>query len=556
MPRSTLVSEIRQLLVGERADPRVAQGVFLVPVVAELMLQLLPPSPGLDGHFAIGAVVAAVATVGSMTIGIGWLSARWTIWLPVLDIVALGTFRLSEGTAVGVAVAFPAIWLGLQFGRRGVAVTVLAVLAAYVAPTLVQLGLTAEAFSRVTQLTLMAVICSSAVAVTAELWTSQVEQTTSSARRLELAMADMIEQRRMTRTIVNSVDVGLVSIDAEGNYQSMNPRQRHFLEVAFPTGHRGVAGQTGQVFGPDGTTPLDTEGMPTTRALRGEAFRDHLIWIGSDPAARRALAVSATPYHRADGEFGGAVLAYHDITELLQASRIKDEFVASVSHELRTPLTSIIGYVDLILDDTEAVPADVRDFLVVVQRNGRRLHRLVDDLLSTALQSVTTVLDVERVELTELVARAAREAERTAAAAGLAFHLDAAVAGQGDLEVVGDAERLTQVFDNLFSNAVKYTPAGGRISCCVVREGCHTVVRVSDTGRGISVTELAEVFTKFFRSTTVLTEAIPGVGLGLAITKTIVDAHGGEITVESELGVGTTFEVRLPLAGADTAISA
>ena len=549
MARSTLVSEIRQLLVGERADPRVAQGVFLVPVVAELVLQLLPPDPGLDGFFLTGVVVAACATVASMVIGLGWLSPRWTIWLPVLDIVALGIFRLSEGTAIGVAIAFPAIWLGLQFGRRGVAVTVATVLAAYVAPTLVQLGPTAEAFSKVTQLTLMAVICSSAVSVTAALWNAQVEQTTSSAHRLELAMADMIEQRRLTRTIVNSVDVGLVSIDASGNYESMNPRQRHFLEVAFPTGHRGVAGQTGHVFGPDGRTPLDTEGMPTTRALHGEAFRDQLIWIGADPAARMALAVSSTPYHRADGEFRGAVLAYHDITELVQASRIKDEFVASVSHELRTPLTSIIGYVDLILDDTEALPADVREFLVVVQRNGRRLHRLVDDLLSTALQSVTTVLDLERVSLTELVARSAREADRAAAGAGLGFQLDAAAAPDG-LEVMGDAERLTQVFDNLFSNAVKYTPEGGRISCCVTREGMQTVVRVSDTGRGISEAELAEVFDKFFRSTTVLTEAIPGVGLGLAITKSIVDAHGGQITVESRLGMGTTFEVRLPLAGA------
>jgi two-component system phosphate regulon sensor histidine kinase PhoR len=256
--------------------------------------------------------------------------------------------------------------------------------------------------------------------------------------------------------------------------------------------------------------------------------------------------VSSTPYPRATGEFGGAVLAYHDITELVQASRVKDEFVASVSHELRTPLTSIIGYVDVILDDLDEVPAEVRAHLVTVQRNARRLHRLVDDLLSTALQSVTTVLDVERICVAEVLERSAVDAATAASAAGLGFEY--AGSGIGRVPIDGDAERLAQVFDNLFSNAVKYTPSGGTVSAGLTCEDGEAVIRVSDTGRGISAAELDEIFTKFFRSDAVLTEAIPGVGLGLAITKTIIDAHHGRITVTSEVGRGSTFEVRLPLA--------
>src|ERR1700712_2512293 len=120
--RSTLVSEIQQLLTGERADPRAAQAVFLVPVVAELVLRVLAPA-GLDSYFFYGSAIAAVPTLGSVFIGRGLVSVRWTIWLPVLDMVSLATFRLSDHTAIGVAIAFPAIWLGLQFGRRGVAVT-------------------------------------------------------------------------------------------------------------------------------------------------------------------------------------------------------------------------------------------------------------------------------------------------------------------------------------------------------------------------------------------------------------------------------------------------
>jgi two-component system phosphate regulon sensor histidine kinase PhoR len=551
--RSSLVSEIQQLLTGEQADPRAAQGVFLVPLIVELLLHLMPPRT-FDAYFAYGSVVALVSTLGSVAIGQRLLSKRLTIWIPVLDIVALGIYRMSDGTSIGIAVAFPAIWLGLQFGRRGVGITAVTVLGCFVLPTLLAFGFTTVAFSRVTQVTLMAVICSAAVAMTAELWKSQVELTRRNAGRLELARGDLLEQRRLTRTIVQGVDVGLVAIDSNGAYDTMNPRHQDFMDLAYPGGHAGVAGQTGFVYAEDGVTLLTRECMPTTRAVNGDAFRDVLIWVGEDPVERRALAVSSTPYFRADGSFGGAVLAYHDITELVLALRIKDEFVASVSHELRTPLTSIIGYVDVILDDSEDLPDDVRAYLVTVQRNARRLHRLVDDLLSTALQSVTKVLDLEPVSVCELLRRSADEAGKAASDAGLTLDLDAA-ALEPDVMVAADPERLAQVFDNLFSNAIKYTPRGGHISARLACEDTHVVVQVQDSGRGISATELGEIFSKFFRSTSVLTDAIPGIGLGLAITKSIVDAHGGQISVRSELGEGTTFEVRLPLPGSSPAPS-
>ncbi|MCW2849859.1 MAG: ATP-binding region, ATPase domain protein [Marmoricola sp.] len=543
--RLTMVSGIQQLLTGERADPRAAQALFLVPLVVEFFLHLLPPE-SFDTDFAYGTAVALVPTLGAVAIARGLLASRWTTWLPVLDIVALGLYRMSDGTAIGVAVAFPAIWLGLQFGRRGVLVTTLTVLVCFVVPTLAKFGFTTAAFSRVAQITLMALICSAAVAMTAEMWKSQVELTRKNAARLEHALTDLIEQRRLTRTIVNGVDVGLVAIDEHGVYDTVNPRHREFMRLAYPQGHAGHAGQAGFVYDEDGVTLLASEQMPTTRAVGGEAFRDVLIWVGEEPSERRALAVSSTPYRRNDGEFAGAVLAYHDITELVQVSRVKDEFVASVSHELRTPLTSIIGYVDIILEDCEDLPADVRGYLVTVQRNARRLHRLVDDLLSTALHSVTKVLDIDRVSVSELLQRSALEAGKAATNAGLTLELDTSQQRE-ELFVHGDSERLAQVFDNLLSNAIKYTPRGGHIVAALTQQDGQAVVCVQDTGRGISPAELGEVFTKFFRSSSVLTDAIPGIGLGLAITKTIVDAHGGEISVSSELGQGTTFEVRLPL---------
>ena len=548
LSRSHLVSEIQRLLASERSDPRAAQGVFLMPVVLELLVHARNPV-GFDAYF-YGSVLALVPTLGSVAIGRGWVSGGWTIWLPVLDIIALGVFRLSGDSAFGVALAFPAIWLGLQFGRKGVGVTVLALLVSFVLPTLLVFGSTLEVLSRLTQVTLTAVICSAAVAMTAELWKVQLVQNRKSTARLERAMSDVSEQRRLTRTIVNGVDVGLLTIDADGFIDSMNPRQQDFIDLAFPAGHGGRAGETGFVYGDDGTTLLDRELMPTSRALRGETFRDQLIWVGNTLEVRRALAVSSTPYLRADGEFGGAVLAFHDITELVLASRIKEEFVASVSHELRTPLTSIVGYVDIILEDTEDLPEEVRAYLVTVQRNARRLHRLVDDLLTTALQSVAA-LEVERLSLGELVQRSFLEAGKAAYAAGLTLELESSEDGP-DLDIDGDPERLAQVFDNLFSNAIKYTFREGKVTVGLTYEGDHAVVRVRDTGRGIGEDELSEIFSKFFRSSTVLTDAIPGIGLGLAIAKGIVDAHGGKINVASKPGEGAEFSFTLPLARGTT----
>ena len=228
------------------------------------------------------------------------------------------------------------------------------------------------------------------------------------------------------------------------------------------------------------------------QAVQGESFRDYLIWVGEDPAERRALAVSSSPYFRNNGEFGGAVLAYHDITELVVASRIKDEFVASVSHELRTPLTSIIGYVDVILDDTDRAA-----------RGRARLPRHgAAQRPAPAPPRRRPALDRAPVGRHRARHRAGPR-DRAAGAAGRggpqgrrrgrprpsSRRSDAA----SDLDINGDGERLAQVFDNLFSNAVKYTRRVARRGS-VARRRRRAVVRVRDTGRGISEAEQSEIF--------------------------------------------------------------
>jgi signal transduction histidine kinase len=231
--------------------------------------------------------------------------------------------------------------------------------------------------------------------------------------------------------------------------------------------------------------------------------------------------------------------------------RLRDEFVAVVSHELRTPLTSIIGYVELLTDKDESsnLTEDQQGYLGVVRRSTVRLVDLVGDLLLVAEAGRGPLsLDVHDVDLAALVADAAELARPSAAAKDI--ELD--VRPERTPSVPGDRMRLAQLLDNLVSNAVKFTPDGGRVTVRNFSAGAHAVLEVSDTGGGIAPDDRLHVFDPFFRARGTTARAVPGTGLGLSIAKAIVEAHGGDIEVDSAEGGGTTFRVSLPAAAQAT----
>jgi PAS domain S-box-containing protein len=230
--------------------------------------------------------------------------------------------------------------------------------------------------------------------------------------------------------------------------------------------------------------------------------------------------------------------------KLRSVDRLKDEFIALVSHELRTPLTSIRGYLELVLDDSEELHEDHRSFLEVVNRNADRLLGLVNDLLVVA-QAEAGGLSFEwaDLELEPLLALSVEAAKPAAEAAGVQLGFTSEPLGT----IVADPGRIAQLVDNLISNAIKFTPPGGRVDVRVGAGAGAAVIEVRDTGMGIADDEQEQLFERFFRARAATDGAIPGTGLGLSISKAIVDAHGGTIGVESAAGRGTTFRVELPL---------
>lgn len=250
-----------------------------------------------------------------------------------------------------------------------------------------------------------------------------------------------------------------------------------------------------------------------------------------------------------------------DITERLrleaEADRMRNELLATVTHELRTPLTSILGYTELMEDlAPEELGDDARRMLGVVRRNAERELKLVTDLLTVAVGTMGRMaLSRRPVDVGALVHEARAAHAESVRAAGL--HLVASVAGQVEdepeeeggarLTLHADGDRLMQVLDNLISNAVKFSPAGGVVTLAAEALSDSIVLSVGNSGGVISAADQARIFERLYRGQNALDAESPGAGLGLAIVQSIVEAHRGTITIESEPETGTLVTVQLPL---------
>ena len=302
---------------------------------------------------------------------------------------------------------------------------------------------------------------------------------------------------------------------------------------------------------------LDTSEKAVLKPLRAlRSINDkqtRKVVASADAATRRALlfAIFAGALAIAAG-LAFASYAVHLVKKigsrnerLSELDRMKDDFVASVSHELRTPLTSICGYLELLRQgDAGELNAQQHQFVSIVERNADRLLRLVGDLLFVAqVEAGKIALDLGPTNIELLVRQAVDAARPAAAEKEIEFHLELG----GLEELRADRARLGQVLDNLISNALKFTPPGGRVSVSTARNADSMVIEVSDNGMGMSEEDVSQLFERFFRTTSATRQGIQGTGLGLAIVQAIVEAHDGLISVESMPGEGTIFRVELPL---------
>jgi two-component system phosphate regulon sensor histidine kinase PhoR len=285
-----------------------------------------------------------------------------------------------------------------------------------------------------------------------------------------------------------------------------------------------------------GRTMLEAFRLPELSTLAEQLRRERTVDAFELELAgkeRRSLEVNAATVFDRDGGRHGAILVFHDLTRLRQLENVRKEFVANVSHELRTPLSMIKGY------------AESR-FLQIIDKHADRLTYLIEDLLTISqLEGGRIAMNLQRVELRKAADRVIADLRLRAAKkkVGVENQVDGGLCAQAD------ADRLQQVLFNLVENAIKYGRGGGRVSIgsAALPDG-QIEMWVRDDGPGIPPEARERVFERFFRADKARSRETGGTGLGLAIVKHIVQAHGGKVWVESELGQGATFFFTLPKA--------
>jgi two-component system, OmpR family, phosphate regulon sensor histidine kinase PhoR len=346
------------------------------------------------------------------------------------------------------------------------------------------------------------------------------------AERLGQSFAEIESRRQELAAMLDSMQEAVVAITAEGYVRWSNAVMQSIAGTQIHAGR-----------------PLihfvrDPDVLACVRA----ALDNHEVSYGraSSLAPGRMFEINAAPLPS-----GGALVVLHDVTRIESAEKSRRDFIANVSHELRTPLTSIQGYVETLVEDPRPDPETTREFLGIIHKNATRMNRLTEDLLALAsVESPDYKLSLQPTRASALV----QDAIESLGGIVVDSEVELQSTGAPDVLVLADPDAMNQVFGNLIENSVKYGKAGKRISVGAQLHETEVQFTVQDFGPGIASEHLDRIFERFYRIDKARSRDSGGTGLGLAIVKHIVQAHGGRVWAQSELGSGAQFHFTLPLA--------
>ncbi len=363
------------------------------------------------------------------------------------------------------------------------------------------------------------------------------------AATVEGTFAAMRHERDHLQAILSGMSEGVLVVGGDGRALLANPAFCRLFDLQGE-----IAGR--QVL--ELVRAPDLDRLVETTLASGRSQQAQLE-IGS--IERRTVELGSTVLTEPGDAKPGAVVVARDTTEFTRLLEMRRDFVANVSHELKTPLAAIRGYAETLNDGALAEPATATRFTERILRQCRRLQALLDDLLTLSrLESLERTPQHEAVDLGTIVHRAVDLVSSSAEERQVALKLDEPRGALSLPPVSGDAEGLERLVVNLLDNAVKYNRPGGEVSVRLGQLDNQALLEVSDSGIGIPPEALPRIFERFYRVDKGRAREEGGTGLGLAIVKHVAQAHGGQIDVESRLGKGSTFRVRLPLLALPVAV--
>ena len=373
------------------------------------------------------------------------------------------------------------------------------------------------------------------------------EALNSMARSSAERLMEITTERNRLAKILSSMVEGVIAIDSDRRVIHANHAAINLLATVPRGSHTGNMNMTSSDLAwEDIRVPaiieavdnaFDSGEVVMVQMHRAEIHNDQVVDIHVSPLMDENRAVT------------GAVLVLNDVSELANLERVRRDFVANASHELKTPITAIRGLTETMLDDPSMDDETRLRFVERISAQSMRLSVLVTDLLAISrLEADQAEQKHDLIDMQELVKRSVSAAKAACVEKQLELSLDPDdTISDMKAMTVGDMQSLSQMVDNLLDNAVKYTPSGGQVSVRLTASDHQIQLQVSDTGIGIDNLARQRIFERFYRVDKARSRDLGGTGLGLSIVKNIAEQHGGAVQLESELGVGSTFTVTLPL---------
>lgn len=580
-------AENRWYQVFDNPSPLLKQApTVIATVVAAILTWWVPDLPiSRIAPAVAGVAIVLVATVVAAVLTVRGVHEGWVVLLiPIVDLAGLGLFRTGTGGPTSLfssLVLLPVVWLAAAPGIRWVFVVGGLTSIALLMPYFTDPPDTSVEWLRGV---VGPLVFSAVAAVINQLSRQQrmrveqaeelVAERTRSLSENVAMIVQLRDKERQYRELLDSFESlwssitaqAVIATDRGGIVTAWNPGAVRLLGLPVDEALGGVridrffssaalsmlaSDNTEPPHPVDGLSMADGALAPGIRALFAQADAgltvDGDIEVVTAAGTTVPARVTVSPHKDGAGAQQGYLFVLTDETRAVEVARMKDEFVGMISHELRTPLSAIIGFLDLLQNDpAQPLTDDQQEFVGIIERNAQRLLNLVGDLLFTAqVESGRFPLEREEADVAALVRSAVASAGPHAQREGVEL---VAEVEPGAVPVFIDAGRVGQAIDNLLSNAIKFTPRGGTVTARVRAVDGGVEFSIADTGVGIPEDEQGMLFTRFFRASTATRNAVPGVGLGLTITRAIVLAHGGTMEVSSQEGVGTEFRFTLPAA--------